>query len=29
MRMWVIARPLSGFAETFTHYVVEVAPGGG
>ncbi|KNG93872.1 bifunctional allantoicase/(S)-ureidoglycine aminohydrolase [Pseudaestuariivita atlantica] len=29
MRMWVIARPLSGFAETFSHYVVEVAPGGG
>jgi (S)-ureidoglycine aminohydrolase len=29
MRMWVLARPLSGFAETFSQYVVEVAPGGG
>ncbi|MCB0894068.1 MAG: DUF861 domain-containing protein, partial [Nocardioidaceae bacterium] len=28
-RVWVIARPLSGFAETFSWYVVEVAPGGG
>jgi (S)-ureidoglycine aminohydrolase len=28
-RLWVIARPLTGFAETFSHYVVEVAPGGG
>ena len=28
-RLWVIARPLSGFAETFSQYVVEVAPGGG
>jgi len=28
-RAWVLARPLSGFAETFSHYVVEVAPGGG
>jgi len=28
-RLWVIARPLSGFAETFSHYIVEVAPGGG
>ena len=28
-RLWVIARPLSGFAETFSHYVMEVAPGGG
>lgn len=26
MRMWVIARPLSGFAETFSQYIVEVAP---
>ena len=25
----MIARPLSGFAETFSQYVVEVAPGGG
>lgn len=29
MRAWVIARPLSGFAETFSQYIVEVAPGGG
>ena len=28
-RLWVIARPLSGFAETFSHYIVEVGPGGG
>ena len=28
-RLWVIARPLSGFAETFAQYVVEVSPGGG
>lgn len=29
MRMWVIARPLSGFAETFSQYIVEVEPDGG
>ncbi len=28
-RAWVLARPLSGFAETFSQYLVEVAPGGG
>jgi (S)-ureidoglycine aminohydrolase len=28
-RLWVLARPLTGFAETFSWYVVEVAPGGG
>lgn len=28
-RGWIIARPLSGFSETFSHYVMEVAPGGG
>jgi (S)-ureidoglycine aminohydrolase len=28
-RVWVIARPLSGFAETFSQYVMEVQPGGG
>ncbi|WP_204113817.1 bifunctional allantoicase/(S)-ureidoglycine aminohydrolase [Shimia biformata] len=28
-RFWVIARPMSGFAETFSHYISEVAPGGG
>ena len=26
MRMWIIARPLSGFAETFSQYIVELAP---
>lgn len=29
MRMWVIARPLTGFAETFSQYIVEVQAGGG
>ncbi|PJI91759.1 (S)-ureidoglycine aminohydrolase [Yoonia maricola] len=28
-RLWVIARPLSGFAESFSHYIMDVAPGGG
>jgi (S)-ureidoglycine aminohydrolase len=28
-RLWIIARPLSGFAETFSQYVMEVQPGGG
>ncbi len=28
-RFWVIARPLSGFSETFSQYIVEVMPGGG
>ena len=28
-RAWIIARPLSGFAETFSQYVMEVGPGGG
>lgn len=28
-RLWIIARPMSGFAETFTHYIMDVAPGGG
>ena len=28
-RLWLIARPLSGFAETFSHYVMEVQPTGG
>jgi (S)-ureidoglycine aminohydrolase len=27
-RLWVIARPLSGFSETFSQYIVEVSPGG-
>ncbi|QFT58573.1 hypothetical protein FIU94_06995 [Sulfitobacter sp. THAF37] len=29
MRMWVLARPLSGFAETFSQYAVELRSGGG
>lgn len=29
MRMWVLARPLSGFSETFSQYIVEVESGGG
>lgn len=28
-RFWVLARPLSGFAETFSQYIAEVMPGGG
>lgn len=28
-RLWILARPLSGFAETFSQYVMEVEPGGG
>ena len=28
-RVWVLARPMSGFAETFSHYIMEVQPGGG
>ncbi len=28
-QIWMIARPMTGFAETFSHYVVELAPGGG
>ncbi len=28
-RVWILARPLSGFAETFAQYAVEVAPNGG
>lgn len=27
--LWIIARPMSGFAETFSHYLMRVAPGGG
>ena len=27
--MWVLARPLSGFAETFSQYAVELSPQGG
>jgi len=28
-RLWVLARPLTGFAETFSQYIMEVSPGGG
>ncbi len=28
-RAWILARPLSGFAETFSQSIMEVAPGGG
>ncbi|MBD8653266.1 (S)-ureidoglycine aminohydrolase [Rhizobium sp. CFBP 13726] len=28
-RAWIISRPLSGFAETFAQYIMEVAPQGG
>ncbi len=28
-RAWILARPLSGFAETFSQYIVEIQPGGG
>jgi (S)-ureidoglycine aminohydrolase len=28
-KLWLIARPMSGFSETFSQYVMEVAPGGG
>jgi (S)-ureidoglycine aminohydrolase len=28
-RLWLIARPMSGFSETFSQYVVEIQSGGG
>ncbi|MCY4541167.1 MAG: bifunctional allantoicase/(S)-ureidoglycine aminohydrolase [Rhodobacteraceae bacterium] len=28
-KLWVLARPMSGFSETFSHYVLEVESGGG
>ena len=28
-KAWLIARPMSGFSETFSQYVMEVEPGGG
>ncbi|MDR5653739.1 bifunctional allantoicase/(S)-ureidoglycine aminohydrolase [Ruixingdingia sedimenti] len=28
-RLWLIARPMTGFSETFSHYVMRVEPGGG
>ena len=28
-RLWVLAYPRTGFAETFSHYLMDVSPGGG
>jgi len=28
-RAWVLARPMTGFAETFSQYIMDIAPGGG
>lgn len=28
-RFWILSRPLSGFAESFSQYIAEVLPGGG
>ncbi len=28
-RLWILARPMTGFAESFSQYVMEVSPGGG
>ncbi len=28
-RAWIIARPMTGFSETFSQYIMEVEPGGG
>ena len=28
-KLWLIARPMSGFSETFSQYVMQVQPGGG
>ena len=28
-RLWVLARPMTGFSETFSHYIMDVAAGGG
>jgi (S)-ureidoglycine aminohydrolase len=28
-RCWILARPMTGFAETFSQYIMEVSPGGG
>ena len=28
-RLWVLSRPLSGFAETFSQYIMEISSGGG
>ena len=28
-RLWVLARPMTGFAETFSHYLMDISPDGG
>jgi (S)-ureidoglycine aminohydrolase len=28
-RAWIVARPMTGFSETFSQYIMEVLPGGG
>ena len=28
-RAWILARPIAGFSTTFSHYIMEVSPGGG
>jgi len=28
-RLWVLARPMTGFSETFSHYLMEIESGGG
>jgi (S)-ureidoglycine aminohydrolase len=28
-RLWVLARPMTGFSETFSHYIVEISKNGG
>ncbi|MCO6383162.1 MAG: (S)-ureidoglycine aminohydrolase [Vannielia sp.] len=28
-KFWILARPLSGFSETFSHYIAKIAPTGG
>lgn len=28
-RAWILARPMTGFSETFAHYLVELMPTGG
>ena len=29
LRAWVLARPMTGFSETFSHYLCALAPSGG
>ena len=28
-RAWILARPMTGFSETFSHYILDLAPNGG